>query len=51
MSEKILVTGPFGQIGTELVPALQEMHGKENVIALGHRNIPDDFEGILEKGM
>ncbi|MBW2969456.1 NAD-dependent epimerase/dehydratase family protein, partial [Candidatus Woesearchaeota archaeon] len=29
---------------------LQKKHGKENVIALGHRNIPSDFNGILEKG-
>ncbi|MFP4051663.1 MAG: NAD-dependent epimerase/dehydratase family protein [Thermoplasmata archaeon] len=50
MTEKILVTGPFGQIGSELVPGLQERHGKENVVALGHRHIPDDYEGVLETG-
>jgi len=50
MTEKIMVTGPFGQIGSDLVPRLQELHGKENVIVLGHRNIPDDFDGILERG-
>ncbi len=48
--EKILVTGAFGQIGSDLVPALQKKHGKDSVIALGHHNIPDDFEGLLEKG-
>jgi nucleoside-diphosphate-sugar epimerase len=50
MTEKVLVTGPFGQIGSDLVPELQKLHGHENVIALGHRNIPEDFDGILEKG-
>lgn len=35
MTEKILVTGPFGQIGSELVPELQKKYGKQNVIALG----------------
>lgn len=50
MAEKILVTGPFGQIGTELVPELQKKYGKENVVALGHRNIPENYDGVLEKG-
>ena len=49
MAEKILVTGPFGQIGAELLPELQKLHGKENVIALGHHKIPQNFEGVLEK--
>jgi nucleoside-diphosphate-sugar epimerase len=33
MSEKILVIGANGQIGTELVNALRDIHGAENVIA------------------
>ena len=50
MVQKILVTGPFGQIGSDLIPRLWKKHGKKNVIALGHRNIPEDYDGILEKG-
>ncbi len=46
--KKILVTGAFGQIGSELVPALQKSYGKKNVIAVGHTHIPKDFDGIVE---
>lgn len=49
MDKKVLVTGAFGQIGSELVPALQKKYGKENVVALGHSNITADFDGIVEK--
>ena len=34
-TEKILITGALGQIGTELTNRLVEIHGKENVIASG----------------
>jgi len=47
--KKILVTGAFGQIGSELTPSLQKKYGAENVVAIGHKNIPKDFQGIVEK--
>lgn len=46
--EKILVTGAFGQIGSDLVPKLMEIYGQKNVISLGHKNIPDNFKGAVE---
>jgi nucleoside-diphosphate-sugar epimerase len=57
MSEKILVIGANGQIGTELVTALRGIHGAENVIAsdinspnyaLRHSG-PFEFANVLDK--
>jgi hypothetical protein len=40
MSQVVLVTGPFGQIGSELIPVLQQRYGVQNVICLAHKTIP-----------
>ena len=47
--KKVLVTGAFGLVGTELVAALQQKYGKENVVAAAHSKTPSDFDGILEQ--
>lgn len=38
--KRILVTGAFGQIGTELTEALRNRYGNENVVAAGHKTKP-----------
>lgn len=48
--KKILVTGAFGLVGSDLVPALSKQFGSENVYALGNKTIPEDFKGQLVKG-
>ncbi len=42
---RILVTGAFGQIGSELVPALQEKFGISTVIAVDKVTAPVNFQG------
>jgi len=46
--KKILVTGAFGLVGTDLVIALQNKHGIENVIAVGHTKTNPSFKGVSE---
>ncbi|MBS7629948.1 NAD-dependent epimerase/dehydratase family protein [Candidatus Bathyarchaeota archaeon] len=45
---RILVTGAFGQIGSELVPALRSRYGCENVVAAGHHTKPP--KNLLDQG-
>lgn len=46
--KRILVTGATGQIGSELVPALRKKYGSDNVIAAGHRKMPQ--KDFIEEG-
>ena len=36
--KRILVTGAAGQLGSELIPALRERYGSDNVVAARHRS-------------
>ena len=47
-TKRILVTGAFGQIGSELTAELREKYGNDNVVALGHRTKPS--KKILDSG-
>jgi nucleoside-diphosphate-sugar epimerase len=49
MKKKILVTGAFGQIGTELIIALEKKYGKGSVVAFDKKPNPD-FEGTAVIG-
>ena len=52
--DKVLVTGALGQIGTDLVQALRQRHGKDSVIAsdiresAGHSSVEDGPFVILD---
>ncbi|MDP6418239.1 MAG: NAD-dependent epimerase/dehydratase family protein [Candidatus Krumholzibacteria bacterium] len=46
--KKILVTGAVGQIGSELIMALREKYGAENVLATGRKTAPS--KELLESG-
>lgn len=48
--KKILVTGAFGLVGSDLVPELQKRFGKENIFAMGNKTIPEEFDGNLVRG-
>ncbi len=43
IDRRILVTGALGQIGMELLEALSEKFGAENIVATDIRE-PDNFE-------
>lgn len=49
-NKKILVTGAFGFVGTDLILRLCKDYGSENVIAVSRKTIHDFFDVTVEKG-
>lgn len=47
--KKILITGAFGLVGSDLVDLLAKKHGKENIIAISHK-ASSDVNAIVEHG-
>lgn len=48
LMKKILVTGAFGLVGSDLVPELQKRYGMNSVVALGRETTDSAFKGIVE---
>ncbi len=48
-TKKILITGAFGLVGSDLVEALSHKYGKESIIAVSHRATAS-IPALIEKG-
>lgn len=44
--KRYFVTGSYGQIGMDLIPAMLERYGKENVVATGRKKINPTFKEL-----
>lgn len=48
--KKILVTGAYGLVGTDLVLALRKKFGKNDIVTLSHKTSHNQFDVISQKG-
>lgn len=48
--QKILVTGAFGLVGSDLLIELKKRYGNDSVIALSRETLDPNYQGIVEKG-
>lgn len=50
MKKKILITGAFGLVGTDLVLRLREKYAKDQLVVVQHQTKRDQFDVITEQG-
>jgi len=48
--KKMLVTGAYGLVGTDLVLALRKKYKRDEIVTLSHKTIHNQFDVIAEKG-
>lgn len=48
--KKILVTGAFGLVGSNLVAVLQKKYGEASIFALGNKTVSTSYKGKLVRG-
>lgn len=48
--KKILITGAYGLVGTDLVLALRKKYTKDDIVTLSHKTTHNQFDVISEKG-
>ena len=48
--KKILVTGAYGLVGTDLVLALRKRYIRDDIVTLSHKTTQNQFDVISEKG-
>src|SRR3989339_1891450 len=48
--KKILVTGAYGLVGTDLVLSLRKKYGSDDIVTLSHKTTHKQFDVISEKG-
>lgn len=48
--KRILVTGAYGLVGTDLVLSLRKKYGKKDIVTLSHKTVHNQFDVISEKG-
>ncbi len=48
--KKILITGAFGLVGTDLVAELRKKHSSQDIVVIAHKTVREGFDVIVEHG-